>query len=213
MKHPGVFIYRPLLEQSDAAIRQVQAELASVESFAPVEELHMTLLKGEVTKKLRDGELEKVVFPLPKVADESYTLGVKSAGVHQPRIGRVAYTIELQDTDEVFHDEHALFNQRAAHRLGRIPLLRTPHVTVGYAEAVHATAATVEVLRDLIPSEIGFSKLATDPVFVKRRTKKDLVISSIPAETITIQTVRPGTIPPNFLANLRNSMLLEVDED
>lgn len=203
MIKPGVFIYRQPLPADLHQIRHLQELLRAVPSFRPTENPHLTLLSRNVTHALKYTSLERVVNPPPKSTTKPLTLDVDMVAISHLSIMRASYRLLLNDCKNLFHDEHKLFKIRACDALDRVPLLREPHVTIGYSDPLYTTQDVLKIVAGQVPQSLTFGKIESDPDIVKLPEQIDTPDRLIPVDAV-VGTVRPGTIPGAFLASLQN---------
>ena len=204
------FVYRPLLAESMDRLGLLQDEYAAIKSFAPVENLHLTLLSGYIKKGLRTYNLQRIINNAPYTAEESFESEVVGVRIdHRARdLTRVAIKLMLDNEDsEHFFKEHEKFKKAILKSDDTVLTRRftAPHVTLGYLDAGHGIAS----VRDSVEALVG-STLSVGPVesnVGKAHARVDVhypeALSTSMVIDSPVRVLKPGAIPAGLLASLR----------
>jgi hypothetical protein len=218
------FVYRPLSEESSEVVRNIQDQYVSLESFQPVDDMHLTLLGRHVLPKTPKQRLLPIVRRGPATSEESYSMEVSGIQFADRThiIGRSAIQLLLKEDDaDAFHSEHSFF-RLTAEKFGSTIANRNdyPHVTIGYLETSRSLLSILQQGRALVGESLSFDPIQSDLGAVKAEkvdeSKKNVPRLKKPktghrAEndyttdmpSTIVRTVRAGGIPSGLLSSLR----------
>jgi hypothetical protein len=220
------FVYRPLSEKSSEVMKNIQDQYISLESFQPVDDMHLTLLGRNVMPKTPKQRLLPIVRRGPATSEQSYMMevsGIQFAD-RTHMIGRSAIQLLLkEDNTDAFHSEHTFF-RLTAEKFGSTLANRSdyPHVTLGYLETSHSLQSILQLGRPLVGESLTFDPIQSDLGTVKaekveeskqnvprpkntktgHRAENDYA-TNIPSPIV--RTVHASGIPLGLLSSLRTS--------
>jgi hypothetical protein len=222
------FVYRPLSPESSDRVKKVQELYTSVESFNPIDDLHMTLLGRYVIPKTPISRLLPLMEQGPSTSERPYTMDViESRIVYRTRkLGRSSIQLILDnDTNDMYQAEHAHF-RKEAEKFGSTLSYRVnyPHVTIGYLDTANAISTILDPTEEIvgeklvfmpIESEHGSIQAAKIPGKKKERLwhklSKEERLLMYPHSTqepeMKVRTLSNRKIPSGLLSTIRTSSL------
>ena len=210
----NLFVYRPLQPESESKLQSLQNEYASVHSFKPVENLHLTLLNSNKVKWLNIPTWQRIKNDAPKTSAESFDTQIVDTRLEKSLtdLTRVALKLIL-DSEESTHyfEEHYALKQ-AAEKIDEAIRFRPfiiPYVTLGHldtAQAVESVKAGAESLvgnyLSFSPTESNVGKMYT-PVKLVDTNERPEHASTPSGNNSTVRTIKPGGMPKGLLGSLR----------
>ena len=208
MSAPRLFVYRQPTPESNGRIQSLQDEYASVPSFQPVKNPHLTLLGGDSSFRISGGMLDQILKDGPATAERSYPMEVVGVKVltNMRHMARCFIALMLNNTDGHFSDEHRHYMNMAAHiNKRKIALSRNPHVTVGYIQPEFAFAEVMEPAEALVGETLEFDSIGSNvgDIHPKRYGTGPRSFTGTLPEGFTVRTVQPGSLPAGFLSTLK----------
>lgn len=206
-----ISIYRPLLPESAAQLQSLQDEYASIDSFVPVEDLHLTLLSGQTKKRLNIPTLQRVGDNTPKSSAESYDTEIVGARFDKRSLDltRVALRLILNsEGSSHYFKEHEIF-RTAVEKIDDTMLVRHfagPHVTLGYLDTALGLTSVIDSAESLIGNYLSFGPI--DSSVGRMHTPKNTIkhpnlVSTPMAIDAPVRILKLGAIPQGLLANMR----------
>lgn len=158
-----LFIYRPLETNSATRVERLQEEYASIESFYPIQNLHMTILSGQAKRGMdRDRLRENVMHCAPIFSEELSEATVASVQLdYRSRdITRLAIKLMLDDIgSEQYFEEHEAFKSRLKMTYASAYFSRftQPHVTIGYLDVARGITGILNPAEELVGTPLSFA--------------------------------------------------------
>lgn len=214
----NLFVYRPLLPESSAQLKRVQKEYASVESFAPVKSLHVTILAARMNSKLSNHRVHEIINDAPKVSQESFDAEIINTQLDSRSrdITRLAIKLMLQgEAGDHYFQEHEEFLDavKKADEFALVRKFTQPHITLGYLDAGHGVASVMDrvdmltgTMLGLGPTESNLGTVFVQSAVTRRRHKRKQRWAAFrtPVDTDEpVRTIQPGSLPEGLLASLR----------
>ena len=206
----ALFIYRNLQPESEARLSEIQSEyVSSIDSFVPVENLHLTILNAYSKRVVAHHRLEAVIHNAPQTSVEPSESEVVAArlDVRARSMTRLVMTLVLDDeASSQYFTEHDVFKKTLLKRDKQVNVRNfvQPHVTLGYLDVADGVASIMDIAESVVGSSIVFQSVESN--FGKVSAKKEdkpITVSTPLKVDAPVLTVRPGGIPQGLLASLR----------
>ena len=204
----NLVVYRPLLPDSEAELKRLQDEYASIKSFKPAGDLHLTVFRGHTKKRLRS-KLERIVHSAPQISAEPYDAEVGAVEMNRlTQVTRMAIRLALNvELDDAYYTELEEFD-RIAKRTDSTMWARRftqPHVTIGYLDVADGLSTVPDAAEAFVGRTLHFAPSTSNvgDVRVRIPVVKAPTVSTPMTVEASVRTVQPGTIPAGFLASLR----------
>lgn len=206
-----ISIYRPLLPESAAQLQSLQNEYASIHSFVPVENLHLTLLSAHTHKGRNIPTLQRVGDNTPKSSAESYDTEIIGARFDKRSLDltRVALRLILNSEESShYFKEHEIF-RTAVEKLDDTMLIRNfagPYVTLGYLDTALGLTSVIDSAESLVGSYLSFGPIDSNVGIMhtpKKAPRPPKPVSIPVVIDAPVRTLKPGAIPQGLLASMR----------
>lgn len=225
MSRSGLFIYRPVVEESLPQIQNGQqyfSEQLEDAAFTPIEDPHLTVF--DTVRQLTPYVKRKILHPAPDSAANRIEFGVGSIEFNEPpnMLGQSAIALYLRDPADMFQAERRAFVNRFTTRTRALPRYRNPHVTLGYAETAKLTSDVVDKIKLKMYGILGADTITFGAIRSVPEIKPIIVQTDRPAWTGrpdpspaegTVRRVVENGIPSGFLATLRQAINPETQTE
>ena len=210
----GLFIYRPLTPESSALLKPLQGDLDLIDTFQPVENLHLTLLNRNILSRIDGRDREDFILTGPATSRDTYEMHIDTVRFHQTArsMSRFAISLRLNSSDGHYIDEHKSFRERAEKRKQKKSVFsQDPHVTLGHLRPEFAIESILDLTESLIGQTLSFGPIESNigpvgppiPQPENSKPSKPNKVSSPTVIHVPVRTLSTQPTPVNFLTSLR----------